>query len=55
MNPQKQLRKVLDQANKLRAKLPATGGDLRLGQEAANTSAIARSQALLRYKNAKLK
>jgi hypothetical protein len=49
MNPQEKLRALIDKVNKQTPKLP-TGGDGRMTAEALNTSAIAKNQAIDRYK-----
>lgn len=48
MTPLARLRALVDSANK--QKTPATGGDGRTMAEVMNTSAIAKGQALDRYK-----
>lgn len=55
MKPQDQLRKVMDQANKLRAKMPKMPKLGRDAGETLNTSAVAKGQASLRHPNAKLR
>lgn len=50
MTPQAKLRALIDSLNKA-ARLP-TGGDGRMTEEALNTSAIAKGQAMDRYKPA---
>jgi len=52
MNTQERLRALVDRLNKQTAKLP-TGGDGRMVTEVLNTSAIARNQAMDRYKKGK--
>lgn len=49
MTPQERLRALIDKVNKQTPRLP-TGGDGRTTAEALNTSAIAKGQAMDRYK-----
>lgn len=49
MTPHEKLRTLIDKVNKQKQQLP-TGGDGRTVEEAINTSAIAKGQALDRYK-----
>ena len=52
MTPLARLRALVDSANK--QKTPATGGDGRTMAEVMNTSAIAKGQAMDRYKVSKV-
>lgn len=49
MTPHEKLRALIDKTNKQKQQLP-TGGELRTTEEAINTSAIAKGQAIDRYK-----
>lgn len=49
MTPQERLRALIDKVNKQTPRLP-TGGDGRMTTEALNTSAIAKGQAMDRYR-----
>lgn len=47
MTPHEKLRALVDRVNKRAAKANPTGGDNRMGEEAMNTGAVARNQALM--------